>query len=99
MIFADSTVNEWVPIASAVAQLGFSGFVAWFLLVKAMPVMQDKFGQMLQMQRTDTIGALRDQRLDFLTSVKDERNGFIAALAREREQFTEMLEMMSEGKK
>lgn len=43
MLFAQFEVSSWTNIIAAVANIGFSAVVAWFLLTKALPRIQDSF--------------------------------------------------------
>lgn len=54
--------NEWIPLLTLGANIGFSVVVAWYLLSRAIPQMQERFDR-----------ALSDQRLQFSTDMKSQR--------------------------
>ena len=54
--------GEWVPLITAVANIGFSVVVAWYLLAKAIPALQEKFSTDLMAQRTDFQAAIDRER-------------------------------------
>ncbi len=62
VLFADAATSEWVPLITAVANIGFSVVVAWYLLAKAIPALQDKFSNDLTSQRADFQSAIDRER-------------------------------------
>ena len=54
--------GDWLPYATGIANIGFSILVAWYLLSKAIPNMQDKFSETLKEQRADHISAMERER-------------------------------------
>lgn len=51
-LFAQAT-TEVMPIAAALANIGFVGWLAWFLVARSMPKMQADFSATLKEQRDD----------------------------------------------
>lgn len=62
--------NEWVPILTLATNIGFSVVVAWYLLSKALPAMQERFSADLRAQRDDYRAASKQERDDFAGVVK-----------------------------
>lgn len=55
-LFAQSTSvtgTEWTSVFALLTNIGFSAIVAWYLLSKAIPSIQDRFSHDLQSQRND----------------------------------------------
>jgi hypothetical protein len=58
----NSTPQGWMPLMTAIANVGFSIVVAWYLLSKAIPRLQDRFSEDLEAQRLDFEKALEREK-------------------------------------
>lgn len=65
----------WLPVLTAIANIGFSAVVGWYLLTKAIPDMQRKFSEDMDKQRKDFGDALAQQRADFNATFEREKQG------------------------
>lgn len=52
LLFADEATTWTAAIGGTITSAGFAGVVAWYLLTKAIPRMQDKFDASLVAQQT-----------------------------------------------
>lgn len=83
--------SAWTSLGSLVVQAGFAGFMAWYLLTKALPAMQDKFTVTLKEQRDDYARATKEQREDYAKSVDRERESVTAVTRLVDKQEADML--------
>lgn len=83
LLWADAggeTVGAWAGVVATVANLGFAGVVAWFLLTKALPKMQREFADALSRQRDSFLESLDRQHASFGEREKERREDGKAAL-------------------
>lgn len=62
LLFADGDVSGWASVGALMLNIGFSGVVAWYLLTKAMPKMQDQFIAAIDKQQDKFDRVLSEQR-------------------------------------
>lgn len=62
--------NDWTGIAALITNVGFSVVVAWYLLSKAIPGIQDKFSADLKSQREDYHRSLERERVAYTDMLK-----------------------------
>lgn len=89
--------SEWLPALTAVANIGFSVIVAWYLLARAIPDMQSRFSEDLRAERDSSEKIMGEQRDDFYKTMVEQRNDFHAAILRERESMRDMLAMIQKS--
>ncbi len=89
--------NEWLPILTAIANIGFSVVVAWYLLARAIPEMQLRFSGDLLANRESAEKVMAEQRDDFHKTLMEQREAFNTTLVRERESTKEMLIMIQKS--
>ena len=76
--------TEWVPLLTLAANIGFSVVVAWYLLSKALPSMQDRFSADLK--------ATRDH---YELSLKTQRDDYHIIMLREKETLAKLVEALT----
>lgn len=84
--------NEWAPIITAIANLGFSIVIAWYLLSKAIPRIQESFSKDLESQRKDAREAL--ERIVALVSSGN--TDLLKTIASKQDVFLQMLTINNE---
>jgi hypothetical protein len=58
----DGASPGWLPLLTAITNIGFSIIVAWYLLAKAIPRLQDRFSEDLRIQRLDFEKAIEREK-------------------------------------
>lgn len=58
-------MENYTNLINNTTNIIFSVIVAWYLMAKAIPNLQESFSKDLKSQRDDFIGALKEERVDF----------------------------------
>jgi len=88
--------NGWLNTVTAVAQVGFTTWFAWYLITTALPAIQAQFSKDLELQRLAFIAALKEDKEDTREIVNLTNAGSVVLLERIDKTVAEVLQIQRE---